>query len=142
MKKELVLAGLLVIPLAACAPYSTSGQKYERYETKTAYTVEYGEVVSTRDQQAYVRGTLADGALIVAEGDSILPEHLPLSGARGATQEGGAQTLADLERKAILETLEKNSGDRKRTAEELGISVRKLQYRIKEYGLLDNPEES
>ena len=49
MKNELVLASLLVIALAACAPYSTSGQKYERYETKTAYTVEYGEVVSTRD---------------------------------------------------------------------------------------------
>ena len=50
MKHSLVLGSLLsVAALAACAPYSTSGQKYERYETKTAYNVEYGEVVSARE---------------------------------------------------------------------------------------------
>lgn len=34
--------------LAGCAPYSTSGRSYPRYETRTAHQVEYGEVIETR----------------------------------------------------------------------------------------------
>ena len=43
------------------------------------------------------------------------------------------QTLADIERKHILETLRKHSGNRNATADELGISVRTLYYRLSEY---------
>jgi DNA-binding NtrC family response regulator len=35
----------------------------------------------------------------------------------------------------ILATLERNHGDRQKTAAELGISLRTLQYRLKEYGM-------
>lgn len=34
--------------LGACATPSSSGSSYPRYETRTAYDVEYGEVVATR----------------------------------------------------------------------------------------------
>jgi len=44
-------------------------------------------------------------------------------------------SLGELEKEAILSALERNQGDRKKTAEELGISLRTLQYRLKEYGL-------
>jgi DNA-binding NtrC family response regulator len=45
----------------------------------------------------------------------------------------GPTSLKDLERKAILETLARHEGNREATADELGISVRTLYYRLKEY---------
>lgn len=41
--------------------------------------------------------------------------------------------LRDLERDAILESLRRNNGNRAPTAEELGISLRTLYYRLAEY---------
>ena len=49
----------------------------------------------------------------------------------------GVGTLRDLEREAILAALKNNKGNRRLAAEELGFSRRTLQYRLKEYGLLD-----
>lgn len=43
------------------------------------------------------------------------------------------KSLQDLERVHILQTLEKNKGNRAATAAELGISVRTLYYRLAEY---------
>jgi len=42
-------------------------------------------------------------------------------------------TLFEIEREAILRTLEQADGSTARAAEVLGISVRKIQYRLKEY---------
>jgi two-component system NtrC family response regulator/two-component system response regulator HydG len=42
-------------------------------------------------------------------------------------------TLYDIERESILRTLEMVDGSTARAAEVLGISVRKIQYRLKEY---------
>jgi transcriptional regulator with PAS, ATPase and Fis domain len=44
-------------------------------------------------------------------------------------------TLAEIEKAAILEVLERNHGERRSSAEQLGVSLRTLQYRLKEYGL-------
>ena len=41
--------------------------------------------------------------------------------------------MAEIEREAILRTLEMVGGSTARAAEMLGISVRKIQYRLKEY---------
>jgi len=41
-----LLAGTLLV--ASCARHSASGQVYPRYDTRTAYDVEYGEVVAVR----------------------------------------------------------------------------------------------
>jgi len=43
----------------------------------------------------------------------------------------------DIERLAIEEALRRNHGNRTRAAKQLGISLRKLQYRLKEYGYTD-----
>jgi len=43
--------------------------------------------------------------------------------------------LDELERYAILATLEAAGGSTSRAARMLGISVRKIQYRIQEYGM-------
>lgn len=46
-------------------------------------------------------------------------------------------SLRDRERAAILATLESCGNNRRLTAEKLGISRRTLQYRLKEYGLIE-----
>ena len=48
-------------------------------------------------------------------------------------QERGAATLREIERDHILASLQRNEGNRQETAEELGISVRTLYYRLGEY---------
>ena len=45
------------------------------------------------------------------------------------------KSFRDIERKAIEEALALHNGNRTRAAEQLGISVRTLQYRLKAYGL-------
>jgi DNA-binding NtrC family response regulator len=45
------------------------------------------------------------------------------------------KSFRDIERKAIEEALAMNHGNRTRAAEQLGISIRTLQYRLKEYGI-------
>ncbi len=74
-------------------------------------------------------------ALIVASGESIRPEDLPVSAGRFVPP-SPRPSLAEIEKQAILQTLERCGGDRRRTAEALGISLRTLQYRLKEYGLV------
>ncbi len=43
------------------------------------------------------------------------------------------QSLSEVEKQVILETLDYNDGNRKKTAEMLNISKRNLQYKLKEY---------
>lgn len=50
-------------------------------------------------------------------------------------------TLAELERLAILQTLDAVSGSTAKAAELLGISRRKVQYRLKEWGMADDSGE-
>jgi DNA-binding NtrC family response regulator len=45
------------------------------------------------------------------------------------------KSFRDIERKAIEEALAMHNGNRTKAADQLGISVRTLQYRLKEYGL-------
>ena len=45
----------------------------------------------------------------------------------------------DIERQAILDALAANGGNRTRTAQQLGISLRMLQYRLKDYGISAEP---
>lgn len=61
------MVGLLVI--AGCARYSASGQVYPRYETRTAYDVEYGEVLSVREVEIEGYSTVIGrwGGAIVGE---------------------------------------------------------------------------
>jgi two-component system response regulator HydG len=76
-------------------------------------------------------------AVVLCEGPQIEEEHLPIDVApvaKGAVRIPGA-TLAEIERYAILSTLEATNGSTTRAAEMLDISVRTIQYRLHEYGL-------
>jgi DNA-binding NtrC family response regulator len=76
-------------------------------------------------------------AVVLCEGTQIEEEHLPIDvapAAKGTVRIPGA-TMAQIERFAILSTLEATNGSTARAAEMLEISVRTVQYRLHEYGL-------
>jgi len=70
---------------------------------------------------------------ILAPGDVVLPDYLPptLRAVEVVEEEHGS--LAAIEKRAILQALDSCDGNRTKAAEQLGISRRKLLYRIKEY---------
>jgi DNA-binding NtrC family response regulator len=70
--------------------------------------------------------------VILARGE-IEPGDLNLEAEAPCPSGGGV--LKELEREAIAAALRKAGGNRRQAAEELGISLRTLQYRLKEYGL-------
>jgi two-component system response regulator HydG len=61
----------------------------------------------------------------------VEPDDLPIT----ATGPARPVLFRDIERNAIEAALEANSGNRTRAAKQLGISVRTLQYRLREYGI-------
>ena len=83
-------------------------------------------------------------AVVLASDSVLTPAHFPTlrsaagEAARPAASGSGSlripgSTLADLEREAILRTLEAVGGSTSRAASILDISARKIQYKIKEY---------
>jgi len=77
---------------------------------------------------------LMERAAILAE-EVVEPGHLPITG----TEPPRPVSMKEIERQAIEEALRKNRGNRTLAARQLGISLRTLQYRLKEYGI--KPEE-
>jgi two-component system NtrC family response regulator/two-component system response regulator HydG len=78
-------------------------------------------------------------AVVMAMGPQLSTDDLPPA-LRGPRPSGSAAsslipgaTLWDIEKEAILRTLEMVEGSTSRAAEVLGISPRKIQYRLKEY---------
>ena len=78
-------------------------------------------------------------AVVLCKGTELSADYLPsaLLGARPGTRDVSSlipgATLHLIEREAILRTLEVVGGSTARAAEMLNISVRKIQYRLKEY---------
>ena len=70
-----------------------------------------------------------------------LPPDLRAGTASAAVPIPGS-TLDTIERYAILRTLEATGGSTGRAAEILGISIRKVQYKLQEYQATSNPEPS
>lgn len=77
-------------------------------------------------------------AVVFTDGNQVEPDALPFD-ATPETADGvrvpGA-TLAELEKYAILTTIEAVQGSTTRAAEILDISVRTIQYRLHEYGVV------
>jgi two-component system response regulator HydG len=76
-------------------------------------------------------------AVVLSEGTEVDADDLPFDAAQplqGAIRIPGS-TMAELERYAILTTLEATQGSTTKAAELLDISVRTIQYRLQEYGL-------
>jgi two-component system NtrC family response regulator len=83
-------------------------------------------------------------AVVLASGPVVTPSHFPTLQRAGQQASASADlpksgiaipgsTLADIEREAILRTLEAVGGSTSRAAALLQISARKIQYKLKEY---------
>ncbi len=91
---------------------------------------------------------LMESLVLFAEGDEIGLEAVPVE-YRTATASPVATTsepwqprpMEDLEREAILRTLEHTGGHRARAAQLLGIGLRTLQRKLKEYGEIGERDE-
>ena len=83
-------------------------------------------------------------AAILADGAELGPEHLwldpmaPVAAAHVAATGDGTRlpdvTLEELERRAILQAIADEGGNRKRAAERLGIGLRTLYEKLRKYG--------
>jgi DNA-binding NtrC family response regulator len=76
-------------------------------------------------------------AVVMCNGPRIEPHHLPAAVGPVPTHRSvptiPGSSLEEIERYAILTTLEATGGSTSRAAELLGISVRKIQYKLHEY---------
>jgi len=81
-------------------------------------------------------GNVVQRAFILAEQelDPQLPAGVPAPRAdQPAVAASPGVPLAEIERRAILSTLERNGGDKRKTAAELGIALKTLYNRLKQY---------
>jgi two-component system response regulator HydG len=79
---------------------------------------------------------VVERAVVLAQGSRVTGAELP-PGVVPARTRGGVQipgaTMDEIERYAITRTLESTGGSTSQAAEILGISVRKIQYKLHEY---------
>jgi DNA-binding NtrC family response regulator len=84
-------------------------------------------------------------AVVLCDGPVVQKSHLP-SSVVPSEDRGGAPpipgtTISDLERYAILKTLEACGGSTSKAATVLGVSPRKIQYKLHEYARDDEKDE-
>jgi Nif-specific regulatory protein len=72
-------------------------------------------------------------AVVLCTGTQLMRKDFVLDDSVGSQERTTPTTLADFERQVIETTLAEMGGNRTRTAERLGVSLRWLQYRLKEW---------
>jgi len=89
---------------------------------------------------------VVENMAIFCTGDEITPDLLPAT--LGARRDAGGSivipagtTMDELEREAIYQTLERMDGNKTRAAEALGIGLRTLQRKLKDYESGEDDEE-
>ncbi len=78
---------------------------------------------------------IIERAVVLCRGTQLTRSDFIFDSGDSSALQKNAMTLADFERQLIEATLEEMNGNRTRTAEKLGVSLRWLQYRIKEWGV-------
>ena len=73
-------------------------------------------------------------AVVLCKATQLSREDFLFSAKDSESPTQSGMTLAELERQIIETTLAEMNGNRTRTAERLGVSLRWLQYRLKEWG--------
>ncbi|HGE69386.1 TPA: sigma-54-dependent Fis family transcriptional regulator [Candidatus Poribacteria bacterium] len=85
-------------------------------------------------------------AMVFADGDTILPEHLPLSKDAIINQDipksGTLEEVEKLEKKLILEALQQSNWVRTKAANILGIKRSTLNYKMEKHGITSPIDDS
>jgi DNA-binding NtrC family response regulator len=123
------LAEYFVVRFAGQTGKRTSGISQEAMEE----LLEYNWPGNIRELQNVIERAVILGKELIVPAD--LPDTLTDPVCHQGEEHG--ESLRGIEREAILRALEKADGNRRKAAQELGISRRTLQYRLKEYGLVD-----
>jgi DNA-binding NtrC family response regulator len=126
--------------IPALAQYFLERFSKENSRALEGFAPEALELLAGHDWPGNVREleNAVERAVVMASGPRIEPRHLPATVAPREAVADGAPTipgaaLGEIERYAILKTLEACGGSTSRAAEILGISVRKIQYKLHEY---------
>ena len=110
-----------------------NGKKVERLsEAALARLAAYSWPGNVRELENVI-----ERAVVLSESGVIEAEHLPpevVPGPNVGAPPIPGSTMGDIERYVILTTLAAQSGSTSRAADVLGISVRKIQYKLQEYG--------
>ena len=87
-------------------------------------------------------------AVILSEGETIEPEHMPAALTRRTAQGrgksltgsslAGGKTLREIEMEVIYHVLEKHAGDKRKTAAELGVALKTLYNKLNQYEAIAN----
>jgi DNA-binding NtrC family response regulator len=72
-------------------------------------------------------------AVVLCKGTQLTANDLVFDVNKSGSILPTSMTLEDMEKQIIESTLEEMDGNRRRTAEKLGVSLRWLQYRLKEW---------
>jgi len=128
-----------ILPLAEHVLHQASrrfGKRVAGFSDEArALLLAYGWPGNIRELQNVV-----ERAAILCQGEQILPAYLNLTPASPAPAAAGPRTLRELEREAILAALAACKGNRRGAAERLGIGLRTLYTRLREYGISSDQE--
>ena len=128
-----------ILPLAEHVLHQASrrfGKRVAGFSDEArALLLVYGWPGNIRELQNVV-----ERAAILCQGEQILPAYLNLTPASPAPAAAGPRTLRELEREAILAALAACKGNRRGAAERLGIGLRTLYTRLREYGISSDQE--
>jgi transcriptional regulator with PAS, ATPase and Fis domain len=117
----------------------------DRYGTRRRLGERTLEALARHDWPGNVRELqhAIEAAVVVCEGEEILPRHLPRAVGGGSAPapaapatEAALPTLEQMEREHVARALRAADGHRARAAKLLGISERNLYRKLREYGLL------
>jgi len=127
------------IPLLAQAFLDQYCRKYKR---KKILSPEAHNVLCRYEWPGNVRELRneIESAILLTPGETIYPEDLHDELRSAAASDisfsvSVGHSLKEVEKKLILETLKSTGGRREKAAQTLGISLRKLHYRLREYGM-------
>lgn len=87
-----------------------------------------------RELENFIRGALALAGSTALNEEHFQPNELPKQNAGGNVLHPGL-TLQEAERKLLEKTLEATGGNRTKAAELMGVSLRTVRNKIREYGL-------
>jgi len=117
--------------------YTTKNKK----DTK-GFSAQSARILNDYDWPGNVREleNAVERAVVMARSELIEPDNLPSNinqSLRKARKETfripSGTTMKDIEKKVILETLQTTNGSKSKAAKMLGISTRKIEYKIKEW---------
>jgi len=84
---------------------------------------------------------VVERAVILCREGHITSGHLHLPASTAESSAKATKTLRELEREAILSALAAQKGNRRKAAEQLGIGLRTLYTRLREFGISSGPED-